>query len=405
MLGRNASSDTSALGLVNGKPILNNTKLIGMNNKKNLLNLMMSLRSGVCGGVRVRLGRLTSMINTANIQSLDFLVGSNKEDWHHILKGGNCPVESLATRMPQSDDLFIDDTVEGAPLTPRKRAMMRVSQVNLDHHCNGDSTSPLTSIFYTEEPDNFHDDSPQFVVSSIRSRMFVDTAIEESEIRTSKERLKVDTLETAPSCTGSGTPKRGYLSLQLKDVSCIDAAIAFLQKTSNLYDQIDLLHYLSSCKPMDFYIDGLNTLHLCLEEVYVKAMYTSQWTIVRQAAGLLKKVVNSLAINVTDLLIRQKPITVGFGSKETFITSPMSPVQLSDLIYASSGCDVREAPLVLEVLTYLGSFVRSSPEMFDGIIRIRIHFFIIAMREEISRMRGCDEEEAVEFLMQVINFD
>lgn len=39
--------------------------------------------------------------------------------------------------------------------------------------------------------------------------------------------------------------------------------------------------------------------------------------------------------------------------------------------------------------------------MFTGIIRIRIHFFIIAMREEISRMRACDEEEAVEFLMQV----
>jgi phosphorylase kinase alpha/beta subunit len=65
--------------------------------------------------------------------------------------------------------------------------------------------------------------------------------------------------------------------------------------------------------------------------------------------------------------------------------------------------DVREAPLVQEVLTYLGSFIRSSESTFEGIMRVRTHFFIIAMREEISRMKGCDEEEAVEYLMQVNN--
>ncbi len=55
----------------------------------------------------------------------------------------------------------------------------------------------------------------------------------------------------------------------------------------------------------------------------------------------------------------------------------------------------------MEVLTYLGSTIRSTPSVFEGIMRIRIHFFIIAMREEISRTRICDEEEAVEYLMQV----
>lgn len=56
-------------------------------------------------------------------------------------------------------------------------------------------------------------------------------------------------------------------------------------------------------------------------------------SIVRQAAGLLHKVVNSLTINVTDLLIRQKPVTVGFGKMELFMDSPMSPVVLADTIY------------------------------------------------------------------------
>jgi phosphorylase kinase alpha/beta subunit len=39
--------------------------------------------------------------------------------------------------------------------------------------------------------------------------------------------------------------------------------------------------------------------------------------------------------------------------------------------------------------------------MFEGIQRVRTHFFVIAMREEIMRLKGCDEEEAVEHLMQV----
>lgn len=43
--------------------------------------------------------------------------------------------------------------------------------------------------------------------------------------------------------------------------------------------------------------------------------------------------------------------------------------------------------------------------MFEGIMRIRTHFFIIAMREEISRMRGCNEEVAVEHLMQLSPYE
>ena len=69
----------------------------------------------------------------------------------------------------------------------------------------------------------------------------------------------------------------------------------------------------------------------------------------------------------------------------------------------SSASDVRESPLVEEILTYLGSFMRSGSSVFEGIMRVRTHFIIIAMREEISRMKGCNEEDAVEHLMQVIS--
>lgn len=112
-----------------------------------------------------------------------------------------------------------------------------------------------------------------------------------------------------------------------------------------------------------------------------------------------------MTVNVADLLVRQKPVTVGFGKLEFFMTSPLSPSALQDIIYTHCASDVREAPLVQEIITYLGSFIRSSSNLFDGIMRVRTHFFIIAMREEISRMKGCDEEEAVEELMQVNLFE
>jgi hypothetical protein len=57
--------------------------------------------------------------------------------------------------------------------------------------------------------------------------------------------------------------------------------------------------------------------------------------------------------------------------------------------------------LVQEIITYLGSFIRSNPSLFDGIQRIRTYFFIVAMRDEILRMKGCDEDEAIEYLLQV----
>jgi hypothetical protein len=66
---------------------------------------------------------------------------------------------------------------------------------------------------------------------------------------------------------------------------------------------------------------------------------------------------------------------------------------------------VREIPLVQEVITSLGSYIRTNEYLFDGIVRIRTHFFIIAMREEISRMKGCTEEDAMEFLMQMSPFE
>ncbi|KAJ3028494.1 UNVERIFIED_CONTAM: hypothetical protein HDU68_001562 [Siphonaria sp. JEL0065] len=455
--------------------------------KRNLLNFMMSLRSGMCGGVRVRVGRLSEMINTSCIESLDFLVSSESvgeaEDWHSVLKGEwhQPEIRKLQTELPTS----VDAPAPTYDKPPRGRSLRRKSSGDMSSFISHSVTkSPLKSPYYTEDPISYDeafklkehieadmdrlelgppaagkinrdDKSPMRGVSSNRAAArgglgilsgSSETLEQSGDGRRSSYTFDINDMANLKSVVkkasnqslndppSNGTPltkvsvagSNGWtngsgsgslnnrqptaaphevLTLTLNDPTHIAAATELLDASSNIYDQIDLLHYLFSCCGLDYRVGHLGTIQSLLEEVYVKAMQLKEWSIVRQVAGLLHKMVNSLTINVADLLIRGKPVAVGFGSNEFFITNPLSPEALSELIYRHCASDVREAPLVQEILTYLGSIIRSTPAMFDGIQRVRTYFFIIAMREEISRLKGCDEEEAVEYMMQLSPYE
>ncbi|TPX56330.1 hypothetical protein PhCBS80983_g04610 [Powellomyces hirtus] len=390
---------------------------------RNLLNFMMSLRSGNVGGVRVRCGRLGDMINTACISSLDFLVStenSDYEDWDTLLKGEEADQDlSKLSYSPRDTEETSKERIRSAS-TDRRRTRRRSSMDIVV------PKSPLASPWFSDEPwaaketfklqdhveshsgkeaphrgagVNYEDGASLRIQSPVRG---LATNLFETTPEGSLELLAACEKEAVGS---SNDGSAALLTLTLADPKRVHEAIKLLGSSSNLYDQVDLLHYIQSCEGLEYQVAELGTVAALLEEVYLKAMHLRQWSIVRQAAGLLKKMVNSLTINVADLLIRQRPVTVGFGSEEMFITSPMHPGALQDLIYTHCASDVREAPLVQEILTYLGSFIRGTPSFFEGIMRVRTHFFIIAMREEISRMKGCNEEEAVEQLMQLSPFE
>jgi hypothetical protein len=55
----------------------------------------------------------------------------------------------------------------------------------------------------------------------------------------------------------------------------------------------------------------------------------------------------------------------------------------------------------MELITFLATFIKSKPSLFDGIARIRIHVLIIALREEMSRALHCNEADALEALMEL----
>ncbi|KAI8822902.1 glycosyl hydrolases family 15-domain-containing protein [Fimicolochytrium jonesii] len=369
---------------------------------RNLLNFMMSLRSGRVGGVRVRSGRLSDMIPTACVESLDFLVSvenSDYEDWDSVLSGQGADHDlSKLSYSPIDTEEAGKERMRSA--SGEYRRTRRRSSMDLLA-----PKSPLASPWVMDEVwtrDGFrlHDH-----IEETDETVHASHSVRVETPRHGPMYATCDPIDPNSSPPKDSVASQAVLTLTLRDAGKVPAAVDLLRKSSNLFDQIDLLHYIYSCHGLGYDISGLGTVSTLLEEVYLKAMHLRQWSIVRQAAGLLKKMVNSLTINLSDLLIRQRPVTIGYGSEEMFITSPMSPAALKESIYKHCASDVREAPLVQEILTYLGSFIRGTPDMFEGIMRVRTHFFIIAIREEISRLKGCNEEVAIEQLMQLSPYE
>lgn len=97
--------------------------------RKNLLNHFMNLRSGKCGGVRIRLGRLTELVNTSNIESLDFLINKSDLDWETILRVANAARyrSSSHRKLGYNERMTQASTPAGLKTpglkTPKKRSM------------------------------------------------------------------------------------------------------------------------------------------------------------------------------------------------------------------------------------------------------------------------------------------
>ena len=287
--------------------MLGDIDLIDSNNsasfagKRNLLNFLISISSsGLCHGSRVRVGRLSEMINTACIESLDFLVNhgsDSSEDWDRILKGHQETVDKTKLK-----GLSLIDN----PLNKLNKSNNYQSVCKKKSLADDLLKSPLNqSMGFAADMDDFN-------------------GLNILQLGDSNDKQ-----------TTSPESERNYIpfAVTLGDQSKVNEAIEFLYGTPRLADQIELLHYLFSCKGEKFRIPKLGTIQELLEEIYWKSMHAKQWSIVRTVAGLLKKNVNFLTGNLADLLIRQKPVTIGFRPNEYFIDTPQNPALLSKIIY------------------------------------------------------------------------
>jgi len=124
------------------------------------------------------------------------------------------------------------------------------------------------------------------------------------------------------------------------------------------------------------------------------------WSTVRRSAALIRKVADGLPITITDMIIRQKRLSLIQGH---IISRPLNPTDIEKIIFEQfieETTDIREAALVQELLIYMGSFIRAQPSLFDGILTIDIKDIIAAMKMEISLEKNVSEDDALDILME-----
>jgi phosphorylase kinase alpha/beta subunit len=187
----------------------------------------------------------------------------------------------------------------------------------------------------------------------------------------------------------------------------IKLLLTTLRNTCNLYEQIELLQRLALLRGMEFDtgLGGPNshlTVNTLLDGIYALAGKWQHWAIVRQAAGLLHKIDMRLSDAVTDMLVRQKQISVGKSYSEgSLITQPLSNAEIWDKITQFGSEDVRERVLTQEILIALGQLIQSKPSLFDNLLTLRVGYLILLMTSELAQECHIPHDEAYERLMQL----
>jgi phosphorylase kinase alpha/beta subunit len=184
-----------------------------------------------------------------------------------------------------------------------------------------------------------------------------------------------------------------------------------LKQTSNIYEHIELLQTLAKLRSLDF-DTGFGrpaqpaTVADLLEETYNRASQQQLWSVIRRAAGLAGKVDISLSDAVTDLLVRQKQIAVGKAySEASLITHPMAHSEIVEKIQAFCREDIRDRVLSQEILLYLSLLIKAEPDLFKGMLTLRVGHLILLITSELAAERDLPQDEAYETLVGLSPFE
>lgn len=144
-----------------------------------------------------------------------------------------------------------------------------------------------------------------------------------------------------------------------------------LKNCNTLYGQSQLLLILLKREGLNLVLPFGTTVEEHIVKVARQAGALRYWSVVRFCSSILKKQVDSISPNITNILVNGKQISLGTGAGEVLIDHPKTPNEIHELIYRP-GQDIYESVLQQEIIIYAGRLVATSPHLFDGIFRIRV---------------------------------
>lgn len=117
-----------------------------------------------------------------------------------------------------------------------------------------------------------------------------------------------------------------------------------------------------------------------LERLSRQAGTLRHWSVVRYCSSILKKIVESISPYITSVLVNGKQMSIGQpDANESIIDHPLTPKEIHSLFYNTIK-DPYEIVLQQEITLYVGRLVSTTPQLFNGILKIRIGFVIDAMK-------------------------
>ncbi|XP_065311371.1 probable phosphorylase b kinase regulatory subunit alpha [Dermacentor albipictus] len=205
-------------------------------------------------------------------------------------------------------------------------------------------------------------------------------------------------------------PFHAVSELQLEQVADSEL-LTTLQSTDSMEEQGDILHYLSMHKGFHWdtglgHPNSVVTVWQLFQDFYERACLEHRWGLVRHFAGALGKRVEDLAKSVTDLLVRQKQVTVGMPPHhEKVITRPLSNKELRAIINEAHRGDQSMAMLTQELLAYLAMFIQTDPHLFHEMVRLRVGLIIQLMASELARAAGNKDADTAELLLNLSPYE
>ncbi|XP_066258563.1 probable phosphorylase b kinase regulatory subunit beta isoform X1 [Euwallacea similis] len=192
-------------------------------------------------------------------------------------------------------------------------------------------------------------------------------------------------------------PRVSHYNDELKDLcehknKSTNELIEMIRNMESLYARAQLYGFILK-KEGKHYELGDRTIEECLLGLYHQAGCLRHWAAVRYVSSLLHHTVDSISPFITAVLVHGKQLTVGvIEQKETVFDKPMTPSEIQSIVYSTiQPYDVIQAVLQQEVTLYCGRLISTNPELFRGILKIRVGWVLEAMKYYLSII-GCTKK-------------
>ncbi|XP_075884134.1 phosphorylase b kinase regulatory subunit alpha, skeletal muscle isoform isoform X4 [Nelusetta ayraudi] len=363
-----------------------------------VLATLKKLQDGYYGGSRIQTGKLSEFMTTSCFAHLSFLDGKGSRSMSHRDEeladdDDACDVDGYVHELrcdDEADDLaqYLDHLLaQAAPQKPKQQTGLGRFKAVVA------KTKNLVSLKNKAQELDVHN-----INMYLSNKLF----------RTSQAPLNLSDSTAQQDSQGPEITVTTESAIPRDASGAIDykALVELLKDMQSLQDQADILCILFKDKGMDWdtHLHGKGTtVRSLLSDLYEKAGYLKHWGLLRMISGMLKKKVEELDSACSDLLAHQKHLTVGLPPepREKTITAPIPPDQLAALIDEASDNNISVAILTQEIMVYLAMSIRTQPNLFSEMFRLRIGLIIQVMATELAQSLDCSGEEATESLMSL----